>query len=171
MAGFGDRLRQVALVEVACRTPRGLCRFLTRTHQHRELPLELGDLLRQAAPIKKEAEARQLWALLMELKYPECNSGEHRSKGRRHPCLGPDGQSATEACQYWLGLNGYPTRLTVLPGQNTLAVTRVISCPGMRHRVLGVEAVFSRGGDLRLRETDLTSRAADLDAEVLRMTR
>lgn len=168
---FGDRLRQIAAVEVTCRAPSGLCRFLTRTRKHREHPLELADLLRQAAPITQEVEARQLWTVLRALRYPQCSAGEHRPAGKRHPCLLPGGPSASEACQYWLALNGFPTRLTVLGGQKTFAVTQVLSCPGTRHQVLRVEASFTRDGDLRLRETDLTSRAADLDAEVLRMTR
>ncbi|MDY0001415.1 MAG: hypothetical protein RBU30_08995 [Polyangia bacterium] len=169
-SAFGDRLHQIAAVEVRCPAPSGLCQFLTRTHEHRERPIELGDLLRQGSPISKEEEAKQLWAVLLALRYSSCSSGEIRTTSRRHPCLDPLGPSASEACQYWLALNGYQTKLVLLRGSAGFEASQVLSCPGQRHRVLRVEATFARGGDLRLRETDLTSRAAELDTEVSRIT-
>lgn len=170
-SAFGDRLRQISAVEVPCKEPSGLCRFLTHTRKHRELPLGLEDLLRRGAPLATEAEARQIWTVLLALRYPRCTAGEHRPTGRRHPCLDPAGPAGSEPCQFWLALNGFATRLVVQPQAKGFETSQVLSCPGARHRVLRVEATLSRGGDLRLRETDLTARAAEIEAELRGMIR
>lgn len=170
-SAFGDRLRQVSLVEVPCPAPGGSCGFLTRTDGYRDTALELGTLLRQAAPVTRPREVRQLFALLRALKYPRCSSGEARQAAPHHPCLARGRPAVSEPCLWWRALNGHRTPLHVAAATSALLATQVLSCPGPKHRILRVEAEFARNGDLRLRETDLAARADALEAALQKMTR
>ncbi|MFH2007338.1 MAG: hypothetical protein ABI333_12190 [bacterium] len=158
------------LLEVPCGGAPGVsCRYLTRQQHRRATPIPFGELLKQAAPLTHHKQIEQLHAILLELKYPSCGMGTRRVDAGtpRHACLGPAAPHRL-ACQFWKAQHGYTNLAVIGRIGNTFQVSHVLTCPGVKLRVLRLQETYGRNGEFRLVEEDLTPRAAQLDAQLRR---